>query len=90
VNQTYGIVGVTAVILATVLVGALGLRISRTTSDFYVASRTVAPRLNACAVSGEYLSAASFLGVAAARSRCSGAGSGVRRAPGGSPNMPRD
>ncbi|MGQ5633753.1 MULTISPECIES: sodium/solute symporter [unclassified Streptomyces] len=63
-NQTYGIVGVTAVILATVLVGALGLRISRTTSDFYVASRTVAPRLNACAVSGEYLSAASFLGVA--------------------------
>ncbi|MGW2649435.1 sodium/solute symporter [Streptomyces sp. NPDC001393] len=63
-NQTYGIVGVTVVILATVLVGALGLRISRTTSDFYVASRTVAPRLNACAVSGEYLSAASFLGVA--------------------------
>ncbi|MEV6057960.1 cation acetate symporter [Streptomyces sp. NPDC052107] len=63
-NQTYGIVGVTAAILATVLVGALGLRISRTTSDFYVASRTVAPRLNACAVSGEYLSAASFLGVA--------------------------
>ncbi|AKJ09256.1 sodium:solute symporter [Streptomyces incarnatus] len=63
-NQTYGIVGVTAVILATVLVGALGLRVSRTTSDFYVASRTVAPRLNAFAVSGEYLSAASFLGVA--------------------------
>ncbi|GGV07410.1 cation acetate symporter [Streptomyces filipinensis] len=63
-NQTYGIVGVTAVILATVLVGALGLRVSRTTSDFYVASRTVAPHLNAFAVSGEYLSAASFLGVA--------------------------
>ncbi|MFI9249963.1 cation acetate symporter [Streptomyces sp. NPDC053069] len=63
-NQTYGLLGVTAVILATVLVGALGLRISRTTSDFYVASRTVAPRLNAFAVSGEYLSAASFLGVA--------------------------
>ncbi|MEU8972501.1 cation acetate symporter [Streptomyces monashensis] len=63
-NRTYGIAGVTAVVLATVLVGALGLRISRTTSDFYVASRTVAPRLNAFAVSGEYLSAASFLGVA--------------------------
>jgi Na+(H+)/acetate symporter ActP len=63
-NRTYGIAGVTAVVLATVLVGALGLRISRTTSDFYVASRSVAPRLNACAVSGEYLSAASFLGVA--------------------------
>ncbi|MEU1404849.1 cation acetate symporter [Streptomyces sp. NPDC005728] len=63
-NQTYGIAGVSAVVLATVLVGALGLRVSRTTSDFYVASRSVPPRLNAFAVSGEYLSAASFLGVA--------------------------
>lgn len=63
-NQTYGIAGVSAVVLATALVGALGLRVSRTTSDFYVASRTVAPRLNAFAVSGEYLSAASFLGIA--------------------------
>ncbi|MFD8914701.1 cation acetate symporter [Streptomyces sp. NPDC059575] len=63
-NQTYGVAGVSAVVLATALVGALGLRISRTTSDFYVASRTVAPRLNAFAVSGEYLSAASFLGIA--------------------------
>ncbi|MBW5485351.1 sodium/solute symporter [Streptomyces bambusae] len=63
-NQTYALTAVTAVVLATVLVGALGLRISRTTSDFYVASRTVGPRLNAAAISGEYLSAASFLGVA--------------------------
>ncbi|CAM5253823.1 Cation/acetate symporter ActP [Streptomyces glaucescens] len=50
--------------MATVLVGAFGLRVSRTTSDFYVASRTVGPRLNAAAISGEYLSAASFLGIA--------------------------
>lgn len=50
--------------MVTVLVGAFGLRISRTTSDFYVASRTVGPRLNAAAISGEYLSAASFLGIA--------------------------
>jgi Na+(H+)/acetate symporter ActP len=64
VNQTYAVVAVTAVVLATVLVGALGLRISRTTSDFYVASRTVRPALNAAAISGEYLSAASFLGIA--------------------------
>ncbi|MFJ3639425.1 cation acetate symporter [Streptomyces sp. NPDC090108] len=63
-NQTYGIVGISAVVLATALLGALGLRVSRTTSDFYVASRNVAPRLNAFAVSGEYLSAASFLGIA--------------------------
>ncbi|MET9884086.1 cation acetate symporter [Streptomyces sp. NPDC006430] len=63
-NQTYALTAVTVVVAATVLVGALGLRISRTTSDFYVASRTVGPRLNAAAISGEYLSAASFLGVA--------------------------
>ncbi|MEV5798225.1 cation acetate symporter [Streptomyces collinus] len=63
-NQTYAVAGVSAVVLATVLVGALGLRVSRTTTDFYVASRSVPPRLNAFAVSGEYLSAASFLGVA--------------------------
>jgi len=58
---------VTAVGLVAVLalaVGAFGLRFSRTTSDFYVASRTVRPAANAAAISGEYLSAASFLGVA--------------------------
>ena len=58
------VVAVALVVLATVLVGGFGLRISRTTSDFYVASRTVRPRLNAAAISGEYLSAASFLGIA--------------------------
>ncbi|MDV9189602.1 cation acetate symporter [Streptomyces sp. SR27] len=63
-NQTYAVAAVTAVVLATVLIGALGLRVSRTTSDFYVASRTVRPALNAAAISGEYLSAASFLGIA--------------------------
>ncbi|MFD7335598.1 cation acetate symporter [Streptomyces violascens] len=63
-SQTYAVVAVTAVVLATVLVGGFGLRISRTTSDFYVASRTVGPGLNAAAISGEYLSAASFLGIA--------------------------
>ncbi|MEV7419639.1 cation acetate symporter [Streptomyces sp. NPDC089919] len=63
-NQAYAIAAVAAVVLGTLLIGGLGLRISRTTSDFYVASRTVGPRLNAAAISGEYLSAASFLGVA--------------------------
>ncbi|MFD9793688.1 cation acetate symporter [Streptomyces sp. NPDC059070] len=63
-NQNYAVPAVALVVVATVLVGALGLRISRTTSDFYVASRTVGPRLNAAAISGEYLSAASFLGIA--------------------------
>ncbi|MCW2538412.1 MAG: Na+/solute symporter [Frankiales bacterium] len=50
--------------VATLGIGMFGLRISRTTSDFYVASRAVSPRWNAAAISGEYLSAASFLGVA--------------------------
>lgn len=53
-----------AVVLSTILIGAYGLRVSRTTSDFYVASRTVSPWLNASAIGGEYLSAASFLGIA--------------------------
>lgn len=59
-----GIAAIAAVSIATVLIGALGLRISRTTSDFYVASRSVSPALNSSAISGEYLSAASFLGIA--------------------------
>jgi Na+(H+)/acetate symporter ActP len=63
-NSSYAIPAVALVVVSTVLVGAFGLRISRTTSDFYVASRTVGPRLNAAAISGEYLSAASFLGIA--------------------------
>ncbi|MEU2183828.1 cation acetate symporter [Streptomyces thermolilacinus] len=63
-NQTHAMAAVAAVVAATLLIGSLGLRISRTTSDFYVASRTVKPALNAAAISGEYLSAASFLGVA--------------------------
>ncbi|MEW2562400.1 cation acetate symporter [Streptomyces griseorubiginosus] len=62
-NSSYSVPAVALVVVATVLVGAFGLRISRTTSDFYVASRTVGPRLNAAAISGEYLSAASFLGI---------------------------
>ncbi|MET9448728.1 cation acetate symporter [Streptomyces cinerochromogenes] len=63
-NQAYGIVAVSAAVVATLVIGSTGLRISRTTSDFYVASRTVPPYLNAMAISGEYLSAASFLGIA--------------------------
>ena len=59
-----GVVAVALVSLATLAIGTWGLRISRTTSDFFVASRTVRPRLNASAIGGEYLSAASFLGVA--------------------------
>jgi cation/acetate symporter len=60
----YSVISVSAVFVATLAVGAYGWRFSRTTSDFFVASRTVRPGLNASAIGGEYLSAASFLGVA--------------------------
>ena len=58
------IIAVVTVTIATLAIGTFGLRVSRTTSDFYVAGRTVSPGWNASAISGEYLSAASFLGVA--------------------------
>ena len=58
------VIAVGLVAIATLVIGSWGLRLSRTTSDFFVASRTVNPRLNASAIGGEYLSAASFLGVA--------------------------
>ncbi|HZP14575.1 MAG TPA: cation acetate symporter, partial [Nocardioides sp.] len=58
------ILGVCLVAAVTLGLSAFGLRFSRTTSDFYVASRSVGARTNAAAISGEYLSAASFLGIA--------------------------
>ena len=59
------VVAVLLVVGATVVIGVYGLPVSRTTSDFLVASRSVGPGMNASAICGEYLSAASFLGVAA-------------------------
>src|ERR1700761_7709084 len=58
------IVAVVLVSVVTVAVGTFGLRRARTTGDFYVASRAVTPRWNAAAIGGEYLSGASFLGIA--------------------------
>lgn len=63
-GSALAVAGVCLVAVLTLAMGAFGLRFSRTTSDFYVASRTVRPAANAAAISGEYLSAASFLGVA--------------------------
>jgi Na+(H+)/acetate symporter ActP len=60
----YALPAIVAVTLATIGIGAYGLRLARTTSDFLVASRMVSPPWNAAAIGGEYLSAASFLGVA--------------------------
>jgi cation/acetate symporter len=55
------VISISVVVVATAIVGALGMRVSRTTSDFLVASRSVRPGLNAFAICGEYLSAGTFL-----------------------------
>ena len=58
------VAGLLAVLVATVSVGVFARRFARTTSDLLVAARAVPPAANAAAISGEYLSAASFLGIA--------------------------
>jgi Na+(H+)/acetate symporter ActP len=63
-GHSTAIAAVALVGIATMAAGAFGLRRAHTTSDFYVASRAVTPRWNAAAIGGEYLSAASFLGIA--------------------------
>src|SRR5215475_9416447 len=63
-GSPYAVPAIVLITITTVAIGAFGYRISRNTSDFLVASRTVSARWNASAISGEYLSAASFLGVA--------------------------
>ncbi len=63
-GSTLSLIAIALVVAATGVIGANGVRLARTTSDFLVASRSVRPAWNAAAISGEYLSAASFLGVA--------------------------
>ena len=58
------IVAMGLIAVASAVIGSIGVRVARSTSDFLVASRTVGPTANASAISGEYLSVASFLGIA--------------------------
>ena len=51
-------------IVATVVLGMFTTRKAKTASDFFVAGRSVGVLMNASAISGEYLSAASFMGIA--------------------------
>ncbi len=62
--KIWALAGVLVVTVATFYIGWRSSRMASTTQDFLVARRTVRSRRNAAAVSGEYLSAASFLGVA--------------------------
>lgn len=58
------VAGITVTAVATIALAVNSSRVARTTGDFYVAARAVPAWWNASAISGEYLSAASFLGVA--------------------------
>ncbi len=63
-NGALAAAGMALTVLVTIGLAAYSSRLARTTGDFYVASRSVPAWWNASAISGEYLSAASFLGVA--------------------------
>src|SRR6476646_1458565 len=51
-------------VVATLWMGFRSAKTSKTASDFFVAGRSVSVGWNASAISGEYLSAASFMGIA--------------------------
>src|SRR3954452_22222433 len=51
-------------VVITVWMGFRSAKTSKTASDFFVAGRSVSVGWNASAISGEYLSAASFMGIA--------------------------
>jgi len=63
-TSTAAVLGLVAMAVVSLGAGLFARRWARTTSDFMVAARAVPPRVNAAAISGEYLSAASFLGIA--------------------------
>jgi len=64
-NSSYiPLIFVILIIVATVWIGIAATRASQTASDFFVAGRSVGVFWNASAISGEYLSAASFMGIA--------------------------
>ena len=64
--NTIAIILVIGLTLFTIGLSIFSRRFTRTTADFYLAGRKVGSFANASAISGDYLSAASFLGVAGA------------------------
>lgn len=62
--NSWAIAGIVLVAVLTFYLGHRSSRSAVSTHDFLVARRTVRSRRNAAAISGEYLSAASFMGVA--------------------------
>jgi Na+(H+)/acetate symporter ActP len=59
-----GLLAIGLLFTASMIIGVYGVRAARTTPDFLVASQRVAPGWNAMAIAGEYVSAASVLGLA--------------------------
>lgn len=62
--MTVAVLAIGLVLVTSLVIGIYGVRAARSTSDFLVASRRVSPNWNALAIAGEYLSAASVLGLA--------------------------
>ncbi|MEU3020807.1 cation acetate symporter [Nocardiopsis sp. NPDC007018] len=62
--MTTAVLAIGLVLVTSLVIGVYGVRAARSTSDFLVASRRVSPNWNALAIAGEYLSAASVLGLA--------------------------
>ncbi|MEU2945830.1 cation acetate symporter [Nocardiopsis alba] len=62
--MTAAVPAIGLVLVTSLIIGVYGVRAARSTSDFLVASRRVSPNWNALAIAGEYLSAASVLGLA--------------------------
>ncbi len=58
------VLGAALMVLATIGMGLWATRKAKTAADFFVAGRSVGVFWNASAISGEYLSAASFMGIA--------------------------
>ncbi|GHD33271.1 cation acetate symporter [Nocardiopsis kunsanensis] len=58
------VVAIGLLLVISLVIGIYGVRAARSASDFLVASRRVSPNWNALAIAGEYLSAASVLGLA--------------------------
>jgi cation/acetate symporter len=59
-----GLLAIGLLLAASLAIGAYGVRAARSTPDFLVASREIKPSWNALAIAGEYVSAASVLGLA--------------------------
>jgi Na+(H+)/acetate symporter ActP len=59
-----GLLAIGLLFTVSMIIGVYGVRAARTTPDFLVASQRVSPGWNAMAIAGEYVSAASVLGLA--------------------------